>query len=110
MMIMTLHIEVRPNKRDEVWQTLRTFLRPIQARPGFIGCHCYQDIERESHLLLMEQWRSEADLYGRIRSEDFKAVLALMDLSEAPPEFRIHTISDSQEMEALATIRGQELA
>ena len=107
---MSLRIEVQPSKRDEVWRTLRTFLGPIRGRPGFIACHCYQDIERDTCLLLMEQWRSEADLYGRIRSEDFKAVLALMDLSEAPPEFRIHTISDSQEMEALATIRGQELA
>jgi quinol monooxygenase YgiN len=54
----------------------------------------------------MEQWRSEGDLHRRIRSEDFKAVLALMDLSEAPPEFRIHTISESQAMDSLATIRG----
>lgn len=107
MMILTLRIDVRLSRRDEVWQTLRTFLGPIQVQPGFIACHCYQDIERETGLLLMEQWRSEADLYGRIRSESFKAVLALMDLSEAPPEFRIHTISDSQEMEAIAAIRGQ---
>ena len=105
--MMTLRIDVQLNRRDEVWQTLRTFLGPIQVQPGFIGCHCYQDIERETGLLLMEQWRSEADLFDRIRSESFNAVLALMDLSEVPPEFRIHTISDSQDMEALAAIRGQ---
>ncbi len=106
MMIMTLRIDVRRETRDQVWQTLRTFLGPIQAQPGLISCRCYQDVERETSLLLMEQWRSEGDLYRRIRSEDFKAVLALMDLSEAPPEFRIHAISESQEMDSLAAIRG----
>ena len=106
MMIMTLRIDVGRETRDQVWQTLRTFLGPIQAQPGLIRCRCYQDVERETSLLLMEQWRSQSDLYRRIRSEDFKAVLALMDLSEAPPEFRIHTVSETQEMEALATIRG----
>jgi quinol monooxygenase YgiN len=108
MMIMTLRIDVQPDKRDQVWQTLRTFMGPIQVRPGFIGCHCYQDMERETRLLLMEQWRSEADLSGRIKSEDFKAVLALMDLSDAPPECSIHAVSGSQEMAALAAIRGPQ--
>lgn len=47
---------------------------------------------RRAFCFLVEVWRSTERMQRHLQSEDFRLVLALMDLSAAPPEFKVHQV------------------
>lgn len=107
MIIATLRIVVPPEKRDAVLQTLRSLLGPTQVQPGCISCQVHQDIENENALTLVEEWESQAELDRHIRSEEYRKVLAVMDMSSKPPEIKFNTVSSTAGMETVVAGRGQ---
>ena len=46
------------------------------------------------------------DVQQYVQSDDFKKVLALMDLSAAEPEFKIYTVGEVSGKEAINTMRS----
>ena len=107
MIIVTLRIVVPPERRDEVLKTLRLFLGPTGVQPGCISCRFCQDIENENALTLVEEWESQADLDTHIRTDDFRKILAVMDISNEPPEIKFNTVSKTAGMEVMERVRGK---
>ena len=93
MIIVTLQVRVLAERREEVLQILRTMLEPARVKPGCISFRSYQDIENESRLCLVEEWNSKHDLDRRIRSDDYRKLLELMEMSAEKPELLFHTVS-----------------
>jgi quinol monooxygenase YgiN len=93
MLISTLRIVAAPHSRAEVVRTLAAQLGPTRVQPGCRRCDLYQDVENPEAITLVEEWESQADLDPRLRSEDYRAVLAAIELSQEPPVIHFDTVT-----------------
>jgi quinol monooxygenase YgiN len=93
MVISTLRILTASRSRAEVVRTLAAQLGPTRVQPGCRKCDLYQDIEHPEAITLVEEWESQADLDPRLRSEDYRAVLAAIELSQEPPVIHFDTVT-----------------
>lgn len=99
--LLTLQIQLSPDRMAEVEEVVRAMLGPTQALPGCLVCRCYRDIDQEGVLFLLEEWSSTERMQRRLQSEDVRLVLALMDLSAAPPEFKVHKVEQTSALETV---------
>ena len=93
MVISTLRILTAPRSRAEVVRTLAAQLGPTRVQPGCRKCDLYQDVENSEAITLVEEWESQTDLDPRLRSEDYRAVLGAMELSQELPVIHFDTVT-----------------
>ena len=106
MVISTLRIVTAPKSRAEVIRTLSAQLGPTRVQPGCHRCDLYQDIENRGAITLVEEWESQAELDLRLRSDDYRAVLATVELARERPEVRFDTVLSRAGLEIVASARG----
>ena len=103
---MSLKIQILPENYAAVLKNINAIIEPTRVQPGCLDCCVSQDIDDESSLLLIEEWAEEEQLQRHIRSEDFKVILAMMELSQTEPEFKIHTIIETKGIDSLLTMQS----
>ena len=108
MIQASLRIVAPAERRDEIVQTFRSLIGPTEVKGGCLGCRFYQDVSDKNVLTYLEEWQTQEDLERHLRSDQYRKLLALIDLSTAPPELRFHTISETSGIEYLATVRTLE--
>ena len=105
MVIASLRVVAPPEKREDVLTTIRLLVGPTSVKPGCIKCRIYQDVEDANALTLVEEWESKKYLDSHIRSEDYRNILAVMDISIEPPEISFKTVSRSEGMDLIRAVR-----
>jgi len=108
MHIVTLRIKVPRDQRKNFLDTARLVVGPTQVQPGCISCRFYQDLDDPDAVFQVEEWETRKELENHIKSDQYRIVLSLMDMSEKPPEFKLSTISKTEGMEALEAVRGKD--
>jgi quinol monooxygenase YgiN len=106
MVISTLRMSVPPDKRDEVLRTLRMVMGPTRAHLSCISCCLYQDVEDENLVSFVQEWESQEALEANIRTDDYRKILAVMELADAQPEIKFITASHTAGMELIEDLRG----
>jgi len=76
------------------------------VQSGCRKCDLYQDVEHPEAITLVEEWESQADLDPRLRSEDYRAVLAAIELSQELPLIHFDTVTRRTGLEIVASARG----
>ena len=92
MVISTLRIVTAPRSRAEVVRTLAAQLGPVRVQPGCLRCDLYRDAEDHGTITLVEEWDSQAELDCRLRSEDYRAVLAAIEMALEQPVIHFDTV------------------
>lgn len=105
MVISTLRIVATPRSRAEIIRTLAAQLGPVRVQPGCLRCALYQDLENPDAITLLEEWRSQTELNFRLRSEDYRAVLAAIELSQEQPLIRFDTVTRRSGLEIVVSAR-----
>lgn len=82
-------------------------LCPTRVEPGCLRCKLYEDVEDWAAFTLVQEWSTPADFERHLRSETYRRLLMLMELSVGPPEVRYHVISATMGMEAIYAVRGE---
>ena len=106
MVISTLRILTAPKSRAEVVRTLAAQLGPTRVQPGCHRCDLYQDIENRETITLVEEWESQAELDLRLRSQDYRSVLAAIELAQEQPIIHFDTVTRRTGLEIVASARG----
>ncbi len=106
MVISTLRIVTVPQSRAEVVRTLAAQLGPTRVQPGCLRCDLYRDIENRGAITLVEEWESQADLNLRLRSDEYRAVLAALELSQEQPVIHFDTVTRRAGLEIVESARG----
>lgn len=84
--VVVATISVKPGMADEL---IDTFSRVIEATHLEDGCLTYalhRDTGEENRFLLIERWRSQADLNLHFQQPHMAAVAGLADALAGPPE------------------------
>ena len=108
MFTATMRFVLPPELRGEALRTLRSFGGSLCVRSACTGYDILQDLEEEGAYLLVERWGSIEGLQRHIRSEGFRRLLDLMDMSERRPEFRLEQVQPVEGVDLLTLIRGIE--
>ena len=108
MLITNVQINAPPGRRDEILKTLRSLLGPTRVLPGCVSCRFYQDVENPNLLTLIEEWEDREALDRYIRSNDYRKILAAMDLASEPPEVQFCSVSSVLGMELIKELREGE--
>jgi len=101
-----LKITVPRQKKKAAVQTVRSLLGWTSAQPGCISIAFYQDTDSSGTLMLLEEWEDWPSIENHIRSDSYRSILELMELSSTPPETKFCSVSDIQGMEVLEKLRG----
>jgi quinol monooxygenase YgiN len=106
--ITMVRIVIPPEKRSEILKVSCSLMGLTRVQPGCISCRMYFDMENENALSLVEEWKSQDALDKNIRSEQYRKILALLDMSTEPPEIQFNTVLSTAGLEAVAAVRSGE--
>ena len=79
---------------------------PTEVIPACESCRLWSGVEDPNELILLEQWSSHQVLEDHIRSDEFRKVLAVMDLASEEPEIACVKGSSKEGMEFVERLRG----
>jgi quinol monooxygenase YgiN len=106
MIISTLSIKVPSSKKKEIINTFDYFVGPVSVQPGCLSVKLYSEVNTNNgKLLLVEIWNSQTNLNRHIRSDEFRKILAIMDIAKEHPEIKFHTISSTEGFDLVERLR-----
>jgi quinol monooxygenase YgiN len=106
MVISTLRIVTAPRSRAEVLRALAAQLGPTRVQPGCLRCDLYRDVENQATITLVEEWESQAELDLRLNSEEYRTVLAAMELAHEQPVIHFDTVTRRGGLEVVVAARA----
>lgn len=90
MIILTVRMNVFPEKRKELSQTITSLVNLIGKEKECKRCGFYYSVEDENELSLTEEWESMEDLNRHLQSGIFAVLLGAMSLLKHPQELRVY--------------------
>ena len=85
---------------------LKSITEQFMDEPGCVSCHIYGDLQEKNVFMLKEVWRSEEDLNLHLRSDEYRNLLLILEMSLEQPEIRFDTISSSTGIETIEKARN----
>lgn len=104
MIIITLHLKVAPEKRWEMLKTIHPLIGPTSVQTGCLHCALYSSTQNDDELVLLEKWETNKNLERHIRSDEFRKVIAAMEVVSSPPEINFYETDSIKGMELLEEI------
>jgi len=104
MTITLLRLIPLPDRRQDILEILLSIIGPTLAEPGCGRCEVAGGVLDDS-ILLIEEWKTEADLTRHLRSSLYARVLAAVEFSAAPPEVRFLDVARSRGLELVEGVR-----
>ena len=78
---------------------------PMEKEAGCLSYALFCNIENKNLLNLLEEWQTRKDLERHLKSEMFSVLLGAKSLLFHPPQIQIHTVSHSEGIESVNTVR-----
>jgi quinol monooxygenase YgiN len=107
MIVVTLLLKVASAKRADVITLFESFIGPVSVQPGCLSVNLYSNTSN-ADLLLIEEWDSHMNLERHIRSDNFRKILALMDMADEKPEITFQAVSSTKGLEFVEKLRRPE--
>ena len=107
MIVVRITMNPLPDKHLEVMQTLLSMIEPTSKEAGCLSYNIYCDIEDRNRFSLLEEWETREDLDHHIATHRFGALLGIKALLSEPLEIQIHSVSQSEGMEAIQAARNK---
>jgi len=100
----TLKMIVRPERRDDLLDTMKGMLEPTRVERGCLSYRLYEDIENRNAFILLEEWATQEDLERHISKDNQRQLLTLLDLLSEQPELRYNTVSHTAGMDLIENV------
>lgn len=71
----------------------------LSLYPGLIDCSVCQNASTPARFIVLERWESWEDLYRYVRSDDYRKILSIMELSAMDPEIQFNEIKKTRGMD-----------
>jgi quinol monooxygenase YgiN len=100
-----IDMRFRSETLDSAIELLMSGIGITEATPGCRSCLLARDISDRSRIHYSEEWETEEDLVRRLKSEEFRRVLAAMDMCCSEPLVWIGDLSGQSGFEYLRELR-----
>jgi quinol monooxygenase YgiN len=105
MILFRVQMRIPAALRDRAVESLLRLVGPTRAVTGCAACGTYVDVDDENSLVYTEEWETQEALDERLRADDLRVLLSVLDLASEAPVVRFDTISGTQGMEVIAAAR-----
>ena len=105
MIISTIRMAIPAEKHNDALRILRSMAVQSRDDPACLSCCIYRDIEDSNVLAFQETWKNENNLGHHVRSDEYRNLLLVLEMSLKQPEVRFDTISLSTGIETIEKIR-----
>jgi len=105
MILVRIIMNVLPEKQKEVLQTLLSLIEPSEKEKGCLSYGIFCDIEDKNAFSLISEWNTRQHLDHHIRSDRFSVLLGTKSLLCEPLKIQIFTVSGSEGIEAVNSVR-----
>ena len=106
MIIEQMSIEVPQGKKQQLGRSLASFVGPTQVSPGCLSCSLSQSWTNPDELRFESRWSNEDDLIRHLKSDSYKQLLLLMELSTAPPQIEFFAVVKAQGLDLVESARS----
>jgi quinol monooxygenase YgiN len=106
MIVVTMYMHVRPEKRTEWLQTIGALVSLVREETGCVSSRFYLDVENDDAFCLLEAWATQEEMDKHLRSSNCGVLLGAMQLLSEPPEITFHTVSATAGIEAVQVARN----
>ena len=103
MVVNTTKVRIRPENRNEFFQTICPLLDPIRNEKGCLAYGFFVDATDENSSLLIGEWQTREDWSNHLRSRDFVILLGAITVLGSPAgiEFRLlYSVAESDDIES----------
>lgn len=100
---------VLPEKQKELLQTLQSMIEPHSKEAGCLNVHVYRDTDSINELALISEWQTRTALKHHMMSDQFSVLLGAKSLLAKPMAVEIFTISQSEGIEAMNSLRNKPI-
>ena len=104
MILASLRMIVRPERRSDLLEAMRGMLEPVRVERGCKSYRLYEDVENRNAFVLLEEWETQEDLERHISKDNQRRLLSLMDLLSEQPELRFNTVSQTVGMDLIGNV------
>lgn len=108
-MKLTIELRARPEKTQELYQTLQALLPAIRAEKGCLDCRVYRDVEDGEVFFLTVDWDARASLEVFMPSECGGALLGAVSLLSETARVKLGEDAPWEGMEKLKRMRKKHL-
>jgi quinol monooxygenase YgiN len=105
MITCTVRLRVSETHRSQILTSLTALIGWTRVEPGCRGCHLLADLEEAQAIVLWEEWDSQDDLDRHLRSEDYRRVLAAIELSPEAPIICFDSVETRRGFEVVEAAR-----
>ncbi|MBP7866874.1 MAG: antibiotic biosynthesis monooxygenase [Acidobacteria bacterium] len=106
MILASIRMTIPPEKNGEVMKILGWVVELCRDDPNCLKCNLLGDLRERNVLVLEQVWRAQESLDLHLRSEEYRNLLMILELSLEKPEIRFDTISDSTGIETIERARS----
>lgn len=106
MVTSVLKIKLSFKRQNDAIQTVRSILGWTSAQPGCISMAFYQDTNHPGSMMILEEWKDWRSIENHIRSDSYRSILELMELSSEQPEIKFCSVSNTKGIEVIERLRG----
>lgn len=106
MFLSTIKMAIPFKKHNDALKILRSITLQTRDQPGCLGCTIYRDLEDKNVLVLQEKWEAEEHMALHVRSDDYRNLLLVMEMSAREPEVRFDAISGTTGIENIERLRS----
>jgi quinol monooxygenase YgiN len=105
MIVCTLVLTLSAVERRKVIASLLPLLGSTRVQPGCGACSLLSDVESSDTLVLREEWDSPEHLERHLASEEYRLILAAIDLSRDEPQIHFDTVATRSGLDAIEAAR-----
>jgi quinol monooxygenase YgiN len=105
MILLRATWQVSEADRERVLASLRLVLEPTRAASGCQACEMFTRFDNANIIMYIEEWSDPAAFNAHLRGETIKVLLSAVELACTMPMLRIHSVAQTQGMEAIASAR-----
>jgi quinol monooxygenase YgiN len=105
MILSTIRMKIAQEKHDDVLNILGSIAERTKNETGCSSCTVSLDAKDDSTIVFEELWKSEDHMQNHLRSDDYKHILLIMEMSLEPPEVKFNTISRITGVETIRKAR-----
>ena len=107
MIVFQITMHVLPEKQKEVVQTLQSLMAPMKNEEGCLSYALLCDIKDKNMLCVLEEWENRELLDLHFKSDIFGILLGIKSLLKQLHGIHIYTVSKSEGMKAVLTVRNK---
>jgi len=104
-MNLTIEVRAKPEKFNELYQTLQALLPTMRTEYGCCESHIYRDVEDGEVFFLAIRWDKAANLENYMRSTSGSALLGAVDLLSKAVRVRMGGDSPWEGIDVLKRMR-----